>query len=78
MCRIRLTTDEQQELNALVSPVGSCGYKQTHARILLMSDESRSDGGMKDADITSALGVSQRSSNTHSAVWRRGSSLFAS
>ena len=33
--------------------------KQTHARILLMSDESRSDGGMKDADITSALGVGQ-------------------
>ena len=24
-----------------------------------MSDESRSDGGMKDADITSALGVGQ-------------------
>ena len=50
--RIRLTTDEQQELNALVSRGRAAAYKQTHARILLMSDESRSDGGMKDADIT--------------------------
>ena len=48
--RIRLTTDEQQELNALVSRGRAAAYKQTHARILLMSDESRSDGGMKDAD----------------------------
>ena len=43
--RIRLTTDEQQELNALVSRGRAAAYKQTHARILLMSDESRSDGG---------------------------------
>ena len=57
--RIRLTTDEQQELNALVSRGRAAAYKQSHARILLMSDESRSDGGMKDADITSALGVGQ-------------------
>ena len=57
--RIGLTTDEQQELNALVSRGRAAAYKQTHARILLMSDESRSDGGMKDADITSALGVGQ-------------------
>ena len=57
--RIRLTTDEHQELNALVSRGRAAAYKQTHARILLMSDESRSDGGMKDADITSALGVGQ-------------------
>ena len=74
--RIRLTTDEQQELNALVSRGRAAAYKQTHARILLMSDESRSDGGMKDADITSALGVGQsRSSEYASAVWRRGWSL---
>ena len=45
--RIRLTTDEQQELNALVSRGRAAAYKQTHARILLMSDESRSDGGMR-------------------------------
>ena len=55
--RIRLTTDEQQELKALVSRGRTAAYKQTHARILLMSDEAREDGGMKDADISRALGV---------------------
>ena len=54
---IRLTTDEQQELKALVSRGRTVAYKQTHARILLMSDEAREDGGMKDADISGALGV---------------------
>ena len=57
--RIRLTDDEQQELQALVSLGRTAAYKQTHARILLMSDESRTDGGMKDTDIASALGVGQ-------------------
>ena len=57
--RVRLTTDEQQELKALVSRGHVAAYKQTHARIVLMSDESRSDGVMKDADIASALGVGQ-------------------
>ena len=55
--RIRLTPDEQQELKALVSRGRTVAYKQTHARILLMSDEAREDGGMKDADISGALGV---------------------
>ena len=57
--RVRLTTDEQQELKALVSRGHVAAYKQTHARIVLMSNESRSDGVMKDADIASALGVGQ-------------------
>ena len=57
--RIRLAADEQQELKALVSRGRAAAYKQTHARILLMSDEAREDGGMKDTDITSALGVGQ-------------------
>ena len=55
--RIRLTTDEQQKLKALVSRGRTVAYKQTHARILLMSDEAREDGGMKNADISGALGV---------------------
>ena len=55
--RIRLTTDEQQELQALVSRGRTAAYRQTHARILLMSDESRQDGGMKDIDISGALGI---------------------
>ena len=55
--RIRLTTDEQHELKALVSRGRTAAYKQTHARILLMSDESRPDGGMTDAEISRSLGV---------------------
>ena len=55
--RIRLMTDEQKELKALVSRGRTAAYKQTHARILLMSDEARADGGMTDADISGALGV---------------------
>ena len=55
--RIRLTADEQRELKALVSRGRTAAYKQTHARILLMSDEAREDGGMKDADIAGALSV---------------------
>ena len=55
--RIRLTTDEQKELKSLVSRGRSAAYRQTHARILLMSDESRPDGGMSDAAISGALGV---------------------
>ena len=73
--RIRLTTDEQQELKALVSRGRTVAYKQTHARILLMSDEAREDGGMKDADISGALGVDcQWSSGCAGAVWRKASS----
>ena len=55
--RIRLTPHEQQELKTLVSRGRTAAYKQTHGRILLMSDEAREDGGMKDADISGALGV---------------------
>ncbi len=55
--RIRLTTDEQNGLKALASRGRTAAYKQTHARILLMSDESRPDSGMTDADISRALGV---------------------
>ena len=40
--RIRLTTE--QELNALVSRGRAAAYKQTHARILLMSDSHARTG----------------------------------
>ena len=75
--RIRLTTDEQQELNALVSRGRAAAYKQTHARILLMSDESRLGRGNVRTRTSPARSVwdSQRSSEYASAVWRRGSSL---
>ena len=55
--RIRLTTDERQELKTLVSRGRTAAYKQAHARILMMSDEAREDAGMKDADISGAFGL---------------------
>ena len=50
--RIRLTTDEQRELKALVSRGRSAAYKQTHARIPLTSDESRPLGDSTAAAIS--------------------------
>ena len=45
-CRVQLTVEEQQELKTLVSRGRAAGYKQTHARILLLWDENQADGAM--------------------------------
>ena len=37
--RVQLTEEEQQELRALVSKGRAAAYKQTHPRILLLSNE---------------------------------------
>ncbi len=55
--RIELTTEEQQELKALVSKGRAAAYKQTHARILLLSDEARKDGGMTDEEVARSLQI---------------------
>ena len=55
--RIKLSAEEQQELKALVSRGRAAAYKQTHARILLLSDEAREGGGMKDEEIAQSLQV---------------------
>ena len=55
--RVRLTEEEQQELKSLVSRGRAAAYKQTHARILLLSDENQAGGAMKDQDISRALTV---------------------
>ena len=55
--RVRLSTEEQQELRGLVSRGKAAAYRQTHARILLLSDENQVEGGMKDVDIARALQV---------------------
>ena len=54
---VRLTEEEQaeEELRALVSKGRAAAYKQTHARILLLSDENQADGAMKDGEISRAL-----------------------
>ena len=55
--RVRLSAEEQQELKGLVSRGRAAAYKQTHARILLLSDESQECGAMKDEEISRALRV---------------------
>ena len=49
--RVQLTEEEQQELKAMVSRGRAAAYRQTHARILLLSDEGqggRSHEGRRD------------------------------
>ena len=55
--RVQLTEEEQQELRALVSKGRAAAYRQTRARILLLSDENRAEGAMKDDDIARSLQV---------------------
>ena len=55
--RVKLTTEEQQELKALVSRGRAAAYRQTHARILLLSDEAQGDRAMKDEEIARSLRI---------------------
>ena len=55
--RVKLSKEEQQELRGLVSRGKAAAYKQTHARILLLSDENQAEGGMKDVEIARSLKV---------------------
>ena len=68
--RIKLTTEEQQELKALVSRGRAAAYKQTHARILLLSNEAQADGSLKDEEIARVLKIS--SATVAVVVWRKG------
>ena len=53
--RIELSVEERQELKAMVSRGRAAAYRQTHARILLLSDEAQGEGVMKDGDIARSL-----------------------
>ena len=55
--RVQLAEEEQGELKAMVSKGRAAAYKQTHARILLLSDENQADGPLKDQEIARALTV---------------------
>ncbi len=55
--RVSLSVEEQQELKGLVSRGRTAAYKQTHARIMLLSDENQECGAMKDEEIARALRV---------------------
>ena len=55
--RVGLTVEEEEELKGLVSRGRSAAYRQTHARILLLSNENQAGGPMKDREIAQALKV---------------------
>ncbi len=55
--RVSLSVEEQQELKGLVSRGRTAAYKQTHARIMLLSDENQERGAMKDEEIARVLRV---------------------
>lgn len=53
--RVTLTTEEREDLTALVNKGKGPAGKLKRARILLMADESQKNGGWKDDDIVQAL-----------------------
>ena len=55
--RVELTAEEQEGLRALVSRGRTAAYRQTHARILLLSDENQAGGALKDSEIARCLKV---------------------
>ena len=55
--RVELTEGERGELKGLISHGRAAAYKQTHARILLLSDESQGEDPMMDREIARALQV---------------------
>ena len=55
--RVKLSVEERQELKILVSRGRGEAYRQTHGRILLLSDEGHGDGAMKDEDIARVLQI---------------------
>jgi hypothetical protein len=57
--RVTLTQDERAELEQLVSSGKAAARKLTHARILLLADDSRSEEHA-DEQIVAALGTSLR------------------
>ena len=58
--RVTLTDEERAELSSLVSKGKGNARRMRRARILLLADENRADGGWKDAAIVQALDVHQR------------------
>jgi transposase len=57
---VRLSDEERADLSALVSKGKGVARRLTRARILLLADENREEGGWQDEGIAKALGVHQR------------------
>lgn len=58
--RVQLTKEERDDLKGIISKGKAAAHKQTHARILLLSDESSADGSKKDKEIVRVLSSSLR------------------
>lgn len=58
--KVTLTSEEREELNALVNKGQGQARRSRRGRILLMTDEAQENGGWKDADIAKALGAHVR------------------
>ena len=70
--RVKLTTEEQPALKVLVSRGRAAAYRQTHARILLLSDEAQSNGAMRDEEIARVLKAgAPRWKECAGAAWRK-------
>ncbi len=54
--RVRLSDGERAELRQLADS-RAAAYRRRHARILLLADEDRDDGGRTDCDIASILEI---------------------
>ena len=53
--RVQLEEEEREDLKALVSKGRAAAYKQTHARILLLSDENPAWGGVLKASAAARI-----------------------
>ena len=55
--RVQLSKEEREELKGLVTRGRGSAYRQTHGRILLLSDEAQGSGAMKDEEIARSLQI---------------------
>jgi transposase len=58
--KVTLNTEEREMLTALIRKGKGAARRLSRARILLLADETRADGGWKDADIAQSLGLHVR------------------
>ena len=66
---VGLTGDEKRGLKALVSKGSTSPYKQTHARVLLLSDESKESTPLNNQDISRSLRVGAASVQWMRSRW---------
>ena len=70
--RVSPTEEEQEKLRALVSRGRTAAYKQTHARILLLRHDNRTECPMMEQEITRTLKVGTVTVRGRAAArWRR-------